>query len=68
MTILRNGKILTDNRPAKLSDKSAIVSGTLKENIISQEEEIVVEKSKVSSLLHKSPNPYVPPVPFPKRL
>ena len=32
MTILRNGKILTDNRPAELSDKSAIVLGPFKDN------------------------------------
>ena len=68
MTILRNGKTLTDNSPAKLSNKSAIVSGPSKENTIPQEEEIVVEKSKVSPLLHKSTNTYIPPVPFPGRL
>ena len=68
MTILRNGKVLTDNIPAELSDKPVTVSGPWKENLKSQEEEIVVEKSKVSPLLHKSANPYVPPIPFPGRL
>ena len=35
MTILRNGKILTDNIPTELSDKPVIVSGPSKENLIS---------------------------------
>ena len=34
MTILWNGKTLTDNRPAELYDKSAIVSGFSKDNTI----------------------------------
>ena len=68
MTILRNGKVLTDIIPAKLSNKSVTVLGPSKENLMSQEEDIVVENSKVSPLLHKSANPYVPPIPFPGRL
>ena len=57
MTILRNGKVLIDNTPAELSDKPVTVSGPSKENLMYQEEEIVVEKSKVSPPLHKSANP-----------
>ena len=68
MTILRNGKVLTDKILVELSDKPVTVSGPSKENLMYQEEEIVVEKSKVSPLLHKSANPYVPPIPFPGRL
>ena len=46
MTILRNGKVLTDNQPAELSDKPITVSGSSKEKLKHQEDEIVVEKSK----------------------
>ena len=37
MTVLQNGKVLTDNRPTEFSDKSATVSGPSKDNNMPQE-------------------------------
>ena len=75
-TVLRSGKVLSNPTPAELSDIPVNVSADREvpsKNDLDTQIGIGTSKGpeighRDTSRIHKSPNPYVPPIPFPGRL
>ncbi|XXG69325.1 hypothetical protein AAC387_Pa06g2221 [Persea americana] len=73
---LRSGKVLSDPTPPENSDNRINVSGdwvvssdnyrNAKVRVGTSKGPEVVQKD--TSKIHKTPDPYVPPIPFPGRL
>ncbi|KAK0604600.1 hypothetical protein LWI29_017354 [Acer saccharum] len=69
MVVLRSGKVLGDsNKEATVEENGVVQMEGMGEKELEKEDEVEVINPEPRPQLHKSPNPYVPPIPFPGSL
>jgi hypothetical protein len=73
--ILDNGEIVEDASEPRVQEEEVVVEDisheedeVVVEDTRQKEEEVVVPPAKEAPRLHKSSNPYIPPIPYPGRL
>ena len=69
MTVFRSGRILENGEIVQDASEPIVQENEVVDKDTSQEkEDLVVPPSNEAPRLHKSSNPYVPPIPYPGRL
>ena len=68
MTVIRSGRIVNNGEFVEDASEPRVQENDVVVDDTRQEEDVVVPSSKETPRLHKSSNPYIPPIPYPGRL